>query len=86
MTMTLNTKTAAKNEAISKQAIEMINSLGGPPIGYTNSMEHLQVSLENHAAAQIPVWSLNVLEQTLKRQGFKAEVTRVKTNRYMSMD
>lgn len=84
MALTLNSKTTAKNNMINQHTIELINSLGGPPIGYTNSMEHLQISLENHASAQIPVWSLNVLEQTLKRQGFKAEVTQVKQNRYMS--
>lgn len=80
MTMMLKSKT----ETLNTQAIELINSLGGPPIGYTSNLDQLQVSLENHAAAQVPVWSLNVLEQTLKRQGFSAEVSKVKQNRYMS--
>ena len=55
---------------ISAETIAMINSLGGPQMSVPESLDHFKVSLENQAAANNQVWTLNVLDQVLRHHTF----------------
>jgi hypothetical protein len=56
MTQAMSTATAALKSAkkLSREAIEQINSLGGPELPMGVSVEQLKVILENRRAADAP--------------------------------